>query len=108
MSLFGRAERRRIDELEARGEQRLARITQLEKQLEIAVGRQVNPRLQEEMAARAINAERQLKEKEAALQTALQRIDDAMGIGPAAESVLRDAGEREKTRIRTARAGGDR
>jgi len=91
--------RNRIAELETRDTYRLTRITNLEAALATAtVGAGGNARRMGDMASRVIDLERELAAKDEALQKALRQLDDAMGVGPAAESVLDAAGARERER----------
>jgi hypothetical protein len=101
MSLFGWRERRRIADLEARDEVRLARIAELEELL-AAPDDEYSLRRRAEIAGRVIDLERRLREKGDALQLALRRLDDAMGLGTVEEKALEDAGARERAR----RGGG--
>lgn len=91
--------RARVAELEVRDTYRLTRIANLEAALATASGgREGSVRRMADMAGRVISLERELAAKDEALQKALRQLDDAIGVGPAVESVLDAAGAREHAR----------
>ncbi|MEU6342164.1 hypothetical protein ABZ883_14625 [Streptomyces sp. NPDC046977] len=105
MSLFGRREKSRIAELQARDLVRLDRISDLEKALASA---QRDPylakRREADMAERIVRLEKQVRAKDAAITLLGEQLDNAIGTNN--EGDLDAAGRRETTRRSAAKAGG--
>jgi hypothetical protein len=100
MSLFGRREKNRIADLEARDLVRRKRISDLE-ELVAAVRRNpdVAKRREGEMAARIVRLERESRAKDEAITRLGRQLDDAIGVhNPGYEGDLDDAGRREAER----------